>query len=328
MEDPCVLGQITCPSGQLALMDGGYLGLWSGDRSPAEVRDPEGVPAVDFEVVGADAEAAARSLDRQSGRYLYDIPEHAVAEFVAMFDAHCREHGFAASLQPYPRQVPHRERLRRAVAAGDPDFLITGVPVIPIGSVPSDRPLVVTAFPGEWGWRQIRIAFASSPAVRSRPLGRIGVDAARFVFADADALGSWVHEDSLDGLADVAFWGGDEDLIAAEFGAERTGTPGEDHYGWVDLPIQQAYDRAVALNDRRNAAPRARFAFDFRPHSHHFQVMAAVRAAEHEAATITVGDAEIMMAMTSVGDGFFPVHLDLDAAGAPVAATITIDDGE
>ncbi|SCL21210.1 hypothetical protein GA0074692_1117 [Micromonospora pallida] len=321
-----MLGEVTCPSGDLILMDGGYLGLWSGDRSPEETRGPDAVAAVDFEVVGRDAETAARSFDHQSGLYLYDIPQHGVQQVVAKFGEHCRERGLDASLRPYTRQVPHRDRARRALTAGDPDFLITGVPVVPVGDVPSDRPLRVTASPSEWGWRQIRIELGTATVGSSRRLGSIYVDHARLVFADADALSSWVHDDSIDGLADVAFWGRDEELIATELGASRTGTPGDDNYGWLDLPIQQAYERAVALNERRSAEPRAMFAFDFRPHSHHWQVMAGVRAAEYEAATITVGGAEIMMAMTSIGDGVFPVHLDLDASGVPTAVRITVDE--
>ncbi|WP_285549736.1 hypothetical protein [Actinoplanes regularis] len=49
-----------------------------------------------------------------------------------------------------------------------------------------------------------------------------------------------------------------------------------------------------------------------------------MRASEHEAGVIQVGGAGILMAMTSVGDGFFPVHLDVDAAGDPVALRIDI----
>lgn len=305
-------------------MDGGYLGLWSGDRSPAASEDRDAVAAVDFEVVGEDADAAARSFDRQSGRHLYDIPQHAVTDFVATFDEHCQERGLKALLQRFPVQIAHRDRVRRAVAAGDPDFLITGVPVVPVGNVPTDTRLSVTASRGRWGWREICIEFTTAPVAHTRRLGSIGVDNARFVIADADALASWVHEDSLDGLADVAFWGRDEEQIAAEFGAARTATPGDDHYGWLNLPIRQAHERAVALHKRRGAQPRAMFAFDFRPHSHHWRVMADVRASENEAATIAIGGAEIMMAMTSVGDGFFPVNLDLDASGTPVAARITV----
>ena len=241
-----------------------------------------------------------------------------------LFDQHCREHAYDASLRSFSRRVSHRERVRRAAAAGDPYFLIMGVEVVPIGGVPTDRPLPVTAVRGEPGWSQIRIELGADAAVDARRLGSIGVDYARFVFADAEALNSWVHEDPIDGLADVVFWGGDEEQIAAEFGAQRTGTPGDDCYGWVNLPLREAYARAVALDDRRNAAPLRRFASDFRPHSHHWLVMAGVRASEYEAATIEVAGARIMMAMTYVGDGFFPVELDVDAAGMPVAVRITV----
>lgn len=323
-----LLGEVTCPSGELVLMDGGYLGLWSGDRAPDDVEQPEDAPAVDFEVVGRDADAAARSFGRQSGRTLYDIPRHDVAEFASLFNDHCRKRGHHASLHPFSRQIPHRDRARRAIAGNDPDFLIGGVPVIAIGGLPTDRPLPVTATPHrDWGWMHIRIGVSDEPVMGTCPLGKIGVDYARFVFADADALNAWVHDDPIDGCADVVFWGRHEAEIAAEFGATRTGTPGDDHYGWLNLPVRDAYAKAIALNDRRAASDR-RFAFDLRPHSHHWQVMADVRASENEAASIDVGGARIMFAMTSIGDGFFPVHIELNAAGAPAAIEVTIRGAE
>ena len=322
-----MLGEVTCPSGELVLMDGGYLGLWSGDGAPEDV--PDAVPAVDFEVVGHDAEAAARSFDRQSGRTLYDIPRHGVEKLTALFDDNRREYDFKASLHPFPRQVPHRSRVRRALAAGDPDFLISGVPVVPVGGLPTDRPLPVTAErDSEFGWARIRIAIGDGSVAAVRELGAIGVDCARFAFADADALGSWVHDEAMDGLADVVLWGRHENEIAAEIGASRVRTPGEEHFGWLDLPVAEAYAKVVALEERRRAAPERLFAYDFRPHSHHWQVMAGVRASEHDAATIEVGGARLMFAMTSVGDGFFPVHVELDAAGSPVAIEVTIQDDE
>ncbi|GAA4572235.1 hypothetical protein GCM10023176_34720 [Micromonospora coerulea] len=165
---------------------------------------------------------------------------------------------------------------------------------------------------------------SDEPVVGIRHLGKIGVDWARLVFADADALSAWVHDDPIDGLADVVFWGRHETDIAAEFGATRTGTPGEDHYGWLNLPVAEAYAKAVALNDRRSTASDGKFAFDFRPHSHHWRVMADVRTSENEAATIDVGGASIMFAMTSVGDGSFPVYVELDAAGALAAIQVRI----
>lgn len=141
-------------------------------------------------------------------------------------------------------------------------------------------------------------------------------------------MSAWVHDDPVDGLADVVFWGRHETEVAAEFGATRTSTPGEDHYGWLNLPVREAYAKAVALNGRRNTAPERMFAFDFRPHSHHWRVMADVRASEHEAGTIDVGGARMIFAMTSVGDGFFPVHVELDATGAVAAIQVTVQGNE
>jgi hypothetical protein len=52
----------------------------------------------------------------------------------------------------------------------------------------------------------------------------------------------------------------------------------------------------------------------------------AVRAAESEGATIDVGGARLMFAMTPGGDGFFPVHLEHDATGALIAVQVTFED--
>ncbi|GAA3921007.1 hypothetical protein Aau02nite_35230 [Amorphoplanes auranticolor] len=300
-------------------MDGGYLELWSGARVP----DDEERPATDFAVVGSDAEAAAESFDRQTGTRLYDIPAHAVAEFTATFDGHCRERGHDASLRAFDQPVPHRERVRHAVAHREPGFIVMGVPVLAI-EAPADRALPVTAVPGEHGWRSMRIAFSAAPVADSWVFWELGIDHARFVFADADALNSWEHTLSLDGLADLVLWGRDQEQVAAEFGAPRLGGSPDAGYGWVDLPAGEAYERGLAVERRRNEPGGPTFAFDFRPHSHHWQVMAAVRASDHEAGVIQVDGADILLAMTSVGDGFFPVHLDVDAAGLPVALRIEI----
>ncbi|GAB3972135.1 hypothetical protein V1634_07925 [Plantactinospora veratri] len=74
----------------------------------------------------------------------------------------------------------------------------------------------------------------------------------------------------------------------------------------------------------KNAEPARRMALDFRPHSHHWQVMRQVRASDNETGTITIGDAQILFAMTSWGDGLFPAHADRDAAGNLVALRITL----
>jgi hypothetical protein len=114
--------------------------------------------------------------------------------------------------------------------------------------------------------------------------------------------------------------------VAAEFGATRTTTPGDEVYGWTDLPMADAYEKAMALSQRRESEPERKFAFDFRPHSHHYQVMGAVRASEEEAATIEISGVPILFAMTSVGDGFFPVQLEWAADGSLVAIRVTVQE--
>jgi hypothetical protein len=85
------LGVVTVPSGRLLIVDPGYLNLWCEDRPP---KMPEGILStpdatalaneeVDLEIVGADAEAVGRELDRQwNRRFLFDIPRPQVDEAV------------------------------------------------------------------------------------------------------------------------------------------------------------------------------------------------------------------------------------------------------
>ena len=55
-------------------------------------------------------------------------------------------------------------------------------------------------------------------------------------FGDADAIGSWLHEDPIDGLADVVFWGRSEAEAASVHDAPLLDIPGESGvYGWTDL---------------------------------------------------------------------------------------------
>jgi hypothetical protein len=233
--------------------------------------------STDFEIVGADAEAAARSFDRQPGRTLYDIPHHAAAEFTAMFDAHCREQGLDATLRPFDARFPTETArgARWAVTS-----LSAACRWCASEGLPTDRPLPVTTTPAAgYEWREIRVGIADAPVAGTHRIGDIGVDRARFAIGDADALNSWIHEHAIDGRADVVFWGRDADEVAARIGAPRL----SDEHGWVDLPVAEAVARAHELDALRSSPDGPRFAFDFSPHSHHWQVMAGVRAADHEA---------------------------------------------
>jgi hypothetical protein len=127
----------------------------------------------------------------------------------------------------------------------------------------------------------------------------------------------------VDGLAVVAFGGAARDEAAAEFGARALGEPGEDGVmGWTGLAVVEAARKARALMAWKDADPRRRMMVDFRPHSHHWQVMREVRASATEAGTVEVGGAQVLCAMTGRGDGWFAVSVDLARDGGLVAVRV------
>ncbi|MEU8734536.1 hypothetical protein AB0C68_34840 [Streptomyces tendae] len=343
MEEIFRLGEISCPSGTLIVVDGGHLGLWSGERSPAEI-DPallgiddtaiasDVLNSVDFAVVGPDASAAARSFDGQPGAMLHDIPASRAAETGTQFEEHCRASGLNARLKALPSREPHAQRVRRTATDGGGSFLMFGVPVVAVGGVPRDRHLPVLASRVDFGdgfgprWSEISVRWSDGRAESSVPLGDIGVDWARVLFGDADALNTWQHNDPVDGLADVAFWGAAADEAAATFGASELGEPGEEGVrGWTGLDVADARERARAVMSWKEETGR-RMMVDFRPHSHHWQVMRQIRTSAFEAGTVDIGDARLLCAMTTWGDGYFPVSADLDASGAVVAVRVSFSD--
>jgi hypothetical protein len=243
------LGEITCPSGDLLVIDGGYLDQWDAERHRAAVH---------------------------SGGVLD----------------------------------------------------VNGVPAVAIAGLPSDRPLWVEASELEDGWGEFRVVVSDASVTDSVELGTIVVDWARIAFADAGALAEWVHHEPIDERADVAFWGRSEAEAAAAHDAPLLGIPGEEGvHGWRDLPIDEAEDRERALWAWVEADPGRKMMVDYRPHSHHFQVMAGVRASPHGAGTVELAGARILFANTSWGDGYFPVYADRDADGNLVAIRVVLADG-
>jgi hypothetical protein len=308
-----VLGHVTVPSGVLVIGDMGYLGDWSGEDPPAP---PPGVADVrDCRVVGADAAAAAARFNRQSLTYLYDIPD--VADLRALFDESIG--GLDAELVEEDRRIPHRERAARAAAAGAGDFIINGV-WFTVVALSADRALMVV---GERdpdnadAWRWVEVVVSEAPRAVTRKVGLVGVDWARLIVADADALSAWEHEDALDGLADVAFWGRDEDQAAKRFKPDRLR---EGVYGWPDLPLERAVALATEIDAWRRKKRRG-LAVDFRPHSHHYYVMEQVRSSDTASGVITVGGADVL-GFGTWGDGIWEVEVDSDPEGQVVAVRV------
>jgi len=197
-------------------------------------------------------------------------------------------------------------------------------PAMIVAPVPANRALPVVGRrlgKGRFAdcWDCVAIALGDGDIASSTKLGEAGVDFARLIAIDHEALDHWRHEDSLDGRADFVFWGRDAGHLARAMRAPAT-TEG---HGWTDLPLAEAEAKADQAG-RMKAQNRWLLATDFRPHSHHFHALAAARQSPHGAGAIDVAGARACLFFTSWGDGVFPIYLDADAAGAPVQLRVQL----
>lgn len=168
--------------------------------------------------------------------------------------------------------------------------------------------------------RAVTIEFAGDDrlAARTVELGDIPVDRGRLGVFDVDAIDHWNHTKAVDGRADTVFWGRDEEEVAERFGAPRLE---EGVFGFIDLP----FDEALAIADQLHALRESgefRFAFDFRPHTDDFFLLAQMRKNPTEAGLIEVGGHAVCGFLTTWGDGFFPATLELDADDRPLRCII------
>lgn len=177
VDDTVLLGTVSCPSGALVLIDADSLSHWSGTGIPFDLDGQW----VDAQIVGPDAIAAAQAFHRQSATMLYDVPRHAQDRYAGLFAT--LTGGLDAALEILDEQVPHRDRVRRAIAAGDPGFTILGIPVITVGGVTPDRLLPIYR-----SRTRLWIDLADGPAAGNQDLGAVGVDSGYLAFADADTL--------------------------------------------------------------------------------------------------------------------------------------------
>lgn len=211
----------------------------------------------------------------------------------------------------------------RAAAGGDHRLRFGGVEGVVLGGLaPATAMVQATPRPDGSGWLHVDVVLGELRQARSaEPLGRVLVDCARLLVGELGALEAWGHDQSQDGLADVAFWGRDAAAVAAEVGAPRL--PEEGVYGWADMPLDQA-EQWVAWLDQHKAGTGRLFAADFRPHDHHFKAMALVRASPAEAGMVEVAGARCVVFSTRQGDGVFPVFGLRSATGELVAVRIAL----
>jgi hypothetical protein len=337
MADTELLGTVTAPSGIVVVLDMGLMWMWSHDRAPVMPPgrcDPETEAAAnsqaDFGLVGPDAEPAGIAFDHHADPlYLCDIPPHGWAGIRRKFNRFVRARGLDARVVRLEQQLTHRARVDRAVARGGAGGLqFQGIWAAAVGGIPADRVLRVLGearaedpYAGRWHqvWLECR---PGGRIARSEKVYDVMVDEARLLFGDADALGAWRHDEALDGRADFVFWGSDAPRAARRLRAPAL-PDDEGTFGWLDLPVAEAERRGVRVEDLRERTGW-RFATDYRPHSHHWEVMRQVRASATESGTVEVNGAQVCGLMTSWGDGIFPVFRDLDRAGRLVRLRVEL----
>jgi hypothetical protein len=129
-------------------------------------------------------------------------------------------------------------------------------------------------------------------------------------------------------LADVAFWGVDELQIASMMGAGRLQPhqrqrPDQAPLGWTDMPAAEAEVRYQAVRKcRDDHSLKARV--DYRPHSHHHQLLSQFDRTPTESGTVKIGIAELCGFMTSWGDGIFDVLHEHNDQGKLVRLTVDL----
>lgn len=331
-----ILGEVTCPSGILLLLDFGLLDLWTHEKAPLirpGILNEEALSSAnngcDFHIEGPDALLAGKKFGRQTNPlYLYDIPSYEIEEMEESFRNFVGREGLNARLCRLSERVPPRKRVDQTLLQGKGagEVFLHGIHVIAVGDLPKNRSMKVQGTRMACGdfsenWREISLLVSDhNKKAQSRKIGHVAVDMARLMFCDADAIGKWQHEDSIDGLADFVFWGKDSLRLAKKFDAKLIEG---NIYGFQDRPVQEL--AALALEAQKHLEQHHLVAaLDFRPHSDHWRMLKTLARTHTESGVIDLAGALLCGFMTSWGDGFFPVYLDKDREGNTLAIRIEL----
>lgn len=175
---------------------------------------------------------------------------------------------------------------------------------------------------GDWAqcWREVSVVFSDAAVASSEEVGQVVVDCARLMFVDAVALDRWRDDDSLDGKADFVFWGRDAAQLAAAIGADEL----DEGFGWRDLDVDECVRRGTEA-ERIKEERGWTLATDYRPHTHHYAVLAQARGSATESGVLDLAGSRLCMFFTTWGDGVFPVFRDLAADGTLVRLRIQLE---
>ena len=334
MSAPQKLGEITCPSGVLVIVDMGLMELWSGRHEPVtridHVDDPDvkakAVSTADYFVSGKDAAEVARLAGSSNFTFLYDYDPQRIEGIAANVASLAREHGLEARVEREPRRIPHRERVQRVADLGGGDFRMEGSWVGALGTLPR-KSLRVRGRRQDYGgnvgvrWAEVSIEMSREPVVASTQVGDVAVDYGLILLGDADALDGWRHVEPLDGLYDVVFSG----LVGEAVSGSLAAPPLPDGWGWRDIGPDRAKERLQQVRSWFGTdSLTGRLALELRPHSHFYQVMEQIRTGPPEVGALTLDGATLLGLSTSWGDGLFPIWVDRDKAGGVVAVRLEL----
>jgi len=333
------LGEITCPSGVLVIIDMGYMRFWSGRHEPLprldEIDDPEvragAASRADYFIAGKDATQVARLADFSSFHFLYDRSLEGIETVADKIASLAQEHGLDAHVEREPRQISHRERAQRVADLGGGDFPMEGPWVGAVGTL-SNRPLTVRGRRQDYGgnvgvrWAEVSIEVSRKPVETSIRVGDVAVDHGLILLGDADALGSWRHYGSLDGLCDVAFFGREEDAAREALAAQRLADSWSwGASGWRNITPEEGKRRLQQVRSWLGpGSPIGRLVLEYRPHSHFYLVMEQIRSGRPEVGALALDGAVLLGLNTSWGDGLYPIWVDRDKAGAVVAIRLEL----
>lgn len=192
-----------------------------------------------------------------------------------------------------------------------------------VPGLPRDRALAIEGErvaddPDFWSYVAVRVSDA--PIATSVHVGDVPVDTARLLFADSDIAKHWIADESLDGLADVAFWGRDEELLARATGATRLA---DGVFGWADLDVSAAEERLAAARALQ-AEHGWMLMTDHRPHTHDWALLARATTSPTASGTIDIGERRVCLALVNQGDGSYGVHVDRAADGSLVRVRVDL----
>jgi hypothetical protein len=200
------LGAVMCPSGILAILDPGYMDMWSGSAEPTPVFSASDdaatrasiESAADYFIGGKDGVAVARMADIQAFNFIYDMPQEGAEKIMQRIAGLSSVHGLDAHLEREARRIPHRERAQRVADLGGGDFVMQGPWVTVVGGLHRDE-MRVHAIAHDYGghvgvrWTEVVVEARRLQVESSGLIGYVGVDYGMALLADADALSLWQH---------------------------------------------------------------------------------------------------------------------------------------